>query len=145
MRLGRRPLANIDSLYAKRCCFAVPPQQDSAACAEDQDRQHYPSPGSCGCLPRNRLPSGRLAVTTVGLSPTSRRQLSGHTSDWLGSNLPLLKLLQCRQPFGMVPANRIYGRLVKDKLIPFQCMFVNGRLICAAILHHSCQKAQLSG
>ena len=39
-----------------------------------------------------RLSSRRslLAVTTVGLSPTSRRQLSGHTSEWLCGELKLI-------------------------------------------------------
>ena len=36
--------------------------------------QHLRSPRSTGCLLR-----GLLAITAVGLSPTSRRQLSGHT------------------------------------------------------------------
>jgi len=44
----------------------------------DTPLQHLRSPGSTGSSLR-----GLLAVTTVGLSPISRRQLSGHTSDWL--------------------------------------------------------------
>jgi hypothetical protein len=47
-----------------------------------QDRQHLRSPESTGCLLR-----GLLAVTTVGLSPTSKRQLSGHTSELLSGGI----------------------------------------------------------
>jgi len=64
-----------DSLYVTGCCFALPPQEDTPL-------QHNRSPGSTGSLLR-----GLLAVTTVGLSPTSRRQLSGHTKRLLGCHL----------------------------------------------------------
>jgi len=37
-----------------------------------------------GGLPRDRFPTGRLAVAAAGLSPTSRRQLAGHTNELLG-------------------------------------------------------------
>ena len=57
-----------DSLYVTGCGFALPSQEDTTL-------QHLQSPGSTGCLLR-----GPLAVTTTGLPPVSRRQLSGHTS-----------------------------------------------------------------
>ncbi len=60
-----------DSLYITGCYFALPSQEDTTL-------QHNQSPDCTGCLLR-----GRLTVTTVGLSPTSRRQLSGHTMHWL--------------------------------------------------------------
>ena len=56
-----------DSLYVTGCGFALLSQEVTTL-------QHLRSPGSTGCLLR-----GLLAVTAVGLSPTSRRQLSGHT------------------------------------------------------------------
>ena len=61
-----------DSLHVTGCCFALLPQEDTSL-------QHNRSPGSTGSLLR-----GLLAVATVGLPPTSRRQLSGHTSELLG-------------------------------------------------------------
>jgi hypothetical protein len=51
------------SLHVTGCCFALLPQEDTPL-------QHYRSSTSTGSLLR-----GLLAVTTVGLSPTSRRQL----------------------------------------------------------------------
>jgi len=48
-----------DSLHVTGCCFALPSQEDTPL-------QHNRSPGSTGSLLR-----GLLAVTTVGLSPTS--------------------------------------------------------------------------
>jgi len=56
-----------DSLDVAGCGFALPSQEVTTL-------QHLRSPRSTGCLLR-----GLLAVTAVGLSPTSRRQLSGHT------------------------------------------------------------------
>jgi hypothetical protein len=64
---GSRCRANIsalqDSLHVTGCCLALLPQEDTPL-------HHSRSPGSTGSLPR-----GLLAATTVGLSPTSRRQL----------------------------------------------------------------------
>ena len=54
---------------------------------EDTTLQHLRSPRSTGCLLR-----GGLTLTTTGLSPASRRQLSGHTSGRLGG------LPQCVRP-----------------------------------------------
>jgi len=56
-----------DSLYVTGCRFAFLSQEVTSF-------QHSQSPNCTGCL----LP-GRLAVTRIGLSPISRRQLSGHT------------------------------------------------------------------
>ena len=42
--------------------------------------QHSQLPGCTGCLL-----SGGLTLTTTGLAPASRRQLSGHTNDLLES------------------------------------------------------------
>ena len=74
---GSRCRANIstlqDSLYVTGCCFALLPQERTPL-------QHNRLPGSTGSLLR-----GLLAVTTVGLSPTSRRQLSGHTTALLAA------------------------------------------------------------
>ena len=44
--------------------------------------QHSQWPDCPGCLLR-----GGLTLTPTGLPPLSRRQLSGHTSELLGSNL----------------------------------------------------------
>ena len=52
-----------------------------------------------------------------------------------------LKRFQRRQPFGMIPIDRICGCSIKDKLIPLQRVLVNERLICATVLHDSYQKA----
>ena len=57
-----------DSLYVAGCGFALLSQEVTTL-------QHLRSPRSTGCLLR-----GPLVVTTTGLSPVSRRQLSGHTS-----------------------------------------------------------------
>lgn len=81
-----------DSLYVTGCCFAPLSPGDTTL-------QHSQSPDCIGCLLR-----GSLAITTIGLhlhnttfgavqvSPTSRRQLSGHTSEWIGSALIGLEL-----------------------------------------------------
>ncbi len=61
-----------DSLYVAGCCFALPSQEVTSL-------QHNQSPGCTGCLL-----CGLLTVTTTGLSPVSRRQLTGHTIRRLG-------------------------------------------------------------
>ena len=54
------------------CCFAPPSRRDTTLpWPGRQDRQHSQSPDCTGCLPR-----GLLTVTTTGLAPASRRQLS---------------------------------------------------------------------
>ena len=91
---GSRCRANIptlqDSLHVTGCCFALLPQEDTPL-------QHNRSPGSTGSLLR-----GLLAVTTVGLPPTSRRQLSGHTSEMLGAASPH-PLTPYTQPVSWLP------------------------------------------
>jgi len=65
-----------DSLYVAGCGFALLSQEVTTL-------QHHRSPDSTGCLLR-----GCLTITATGLSPVSRRQLSGHTSEWLCGHLP---------------------------------------------------------
>jgi len=60
-----------DSLYVTGCGFALLSQEVTTL-------QHLWSPRSTGCLLR-----GGLTLTATGLSPASRRQLSGHTSELL--------------------------------------------------------------
>jgi len=66
-------LVQYNSNYVTGCCFAPLSQGVTTL-------QHSQSPGCTGCL----LP-GCLTITRVGLSATSRRCLSGHTSDWFGA------------------------------------------------------------
>ena len=61
------------SLHVTGCGFALPSQEVTTL-------QHHQSPDSTGCLLR-----GLLAVTTVGLSPTSRRQLIRTHQRWSGA------------------------------------------------------------
>jgi hypothetical protein len=74
-----------DSLHVAGCGFALPSQEDTTL-------QHLQSPGSTGCLLR-----GPLAVTTTGLPPASRRQLSGHTKPVLGgaTGFVLISVIEC--------------------------------------------------
>ena len=65
--LGANLSALQDLLYATGCDFALPSQEVTTL-------QHLRSPRSTGCLLR-----GCLTITATGLSPASRRQLSGHT------------------------------------------------------------------
>ena len=57
-----------DSLHVAGCGLALLSQEVTTL-------QHLRSPRSTGCLLR-----GCLTITATGLSPASRRQLSGHTS-----------------------------------------------------------------
>ena len=70
--LGANLSALQDSLYVAGYGFALLSQEATTL-------QHLRSPRSTGCLLR-----GCLTITATGLAPASRRQLSGHTSDWLG-------------------------------------------------------------
>jgi hypothetical protein len=75
--LGANLSALQDSLHVAGCGFALLSQEVTTL-------QHLRSPGSTGCLLR-----GCLTITATGLSPASRRQLSGHTMRGLGGLLPL--------------------------------------------------------
>ena len=65
-----------DSLYVAGCGFALLSQEVTTL-------QHLRSPRSTGCLLR-----GCLTITATGLSPASRRQLSGHTSEGWAATIP---------------------------------------------------------
>lgn len=122
------PRANIStpqgSLYGTGCCFVLLPQGVTSL-------QHIRPPRCAGCLLRSLL-----TVATIGLSPVSRRQLSGHTSDLLGAiafsqSLGAVVSASCLRRFSNVSADLITSRN------PDSCTAAIPRWWAACPLHSS--------